>query len=108
MHCHRERGGGVGVVSIGTCKVDLWLAVQAGGIWAQTVQAEMVHHLFRIGVSILSQMSWSTVSVNCYAMRQGRHCDNLKTRGPGADQSNCGVPIRHGFLRAPGHDQWLT
>jgi hypothetical protein len=59
VHCHRERGGGVRVVSVGTCRADLWLAV---GCLGPNRAGRMDHHTFQDRVSILSQVSWSTPS----------------------------------------------
>ena len=63
VHCHRERGGGVRVVSVGTCRADLWVGLQCN-------EGHICLDLGRVGrildpspfqdlVSILSQVSWS-------------------------------------------------
>jgi hypothetical protein len=86
VHCHRERGGGVRVVSVGTCRADLWLAV---GCLGPNRAGRMDHHLFKIGYLYL---------VKCLgALRQGRHCDHLKTHGPRTDRS---IPLQtNGWFR---------
>jgi hypothetical protein len=53
VHYHRQRGGGVRVVSVGTCRADLWLAVQ-GGYLDPDRAGRMDHHLFRTELSILT------------------------------------------------------
>jgi hypothetical protein len=69
VHCHRERGGGVRVVSIGTCRADLKPAVAVqGGVFGPR-PCRMDHHLFRIGYLYLVKV----VEHRQYQLRQGRH-----------------------------------
>jgi hypothetical protein len=53
VHYHRERGARVVSQAVGTCRADLWLAVQ-GGYLDPDRAGRMDHHLFRTGLSILT------------------------------------------------------
>jgi hypothetical protein len=83
VHYHRQRGGGVRVVSVGTCRADLWLAVQGGHLDPDRA-GRMDHHLFRIGylylVEVVEHRQCQLLRLR--QRRRGRHCDDLKTDGP--------------------------